>query len=70
MVLNTNCAEVSEEWCVRGSPNSTTDGSATLQMEPAVCEIKCSGVHASFERQHGSLLKNNPDAAQETTSVV
>jgi hypothetical protein len=34
-------------------------------MEPTVCETKWSGVHVSFERQHDSLLENNPDAVQE-----
>jgi hypothetical protein len=34
---------------MRGSPDSARDGS----------------VHASFERQHGSLLKNNLVAAQD-----
>jgi hypothetical protein len=48
-----------------GSPDSARDGSAILQMEPTVCETKWSEVHASFEPQHGSLLKNNPDAALE-----
>jgi hypothetical protein len=34
-------------------------------MEPTVCETKWSGVHMSIERQHDSLLENNPDAAKE-----
>jgi hypothetical protein len=38
-------------------------------MEPTACEIKWSEVHASFERQHDSLLENHPDAEQEISII-
>jgi hypothetical protein len=38
-------------------------------MEPTACEVKWSEVHASFERQHDSLLENHPDAEQEISII-
>jgi hypothetical protein len=38
-------------------------------MEPTVGDIKWSEVHACFERQHESLLENDPDAAQEIAII-
>jgi hypothetical protein len=36
-------------------------------MEPSICEVKWSEVHASFEKQIDTLLENHPDAGQETS---
>jgi hypothetical protein len=38
-------------------------------MGPTFCETKWSGVHASFERQHDSVIKNIPDAAEEVEII-
>jgi hypothetical protein len=38
-------------------------------MEPSICEVKWSEVHASFERQHDTLLEKYPDASQEIGNI-
>jgi hypothetical protein len=41
--------------------SDSTNGALSLSLS----EIKWSGMLSSFERQHDSLLENNPDATQE-----
>jgi hypothetical protein len=68
--LNTDGAEVLEEWCVLcfsaglSGLYKTRIGDSTSGVHCR--EIKWSGVHESFERQHDSLLENKPYATQET----
>jgi hypothetical protein len=38
-------------------------------MEPSICEVKWSEVHASFERKHDTLLEKYPGAAQEVGNI-
>jgi hypothetical protein len=55
---------------MQGSAFTARDGLVLLQMEPSICEVKWSEVDEYFERQHDTLLENNPCAPQEIGNIL